>query len=279
MTWVASFYRFRPIDDPDALRATITMACTQASLRGTVLIATEGVNAALAGPRCDLERVIQDHFADMDVNWSRAAPGNPPFRRLKVRVKDEIVTFGQRLAPPLPVGEHVAADVWHELLDDPNVLVLDTRNAYESDVGTFRGAKRTNTATFNDFKAFVRRELDPERDKCIAMFCTGGIRCEKASAHLLAQGFEDVRQLDGGILRYLAETDAEASAFQGECFVFDDRVSVAGDLAQGSYELCRSCGWPVSSERLRSTRFAQDRGCPACRVSSRVSRDSTEVAT
>lgn len=241
MTAVASFYVFRTLDDLDTLRNSLDEACTAAGLKGTVLLATEGVNAALAGPRPEIERVVAAHFPEADIKWSTAAPGNPVFDRLKVRLKPEIVTFGLELSSSTRVGSHVDPATWDRLLRDPTVTVLDVRNGYESDIGTFRGAKCANTATFREFRDFVDRELHPDQDSRLALFCTGGIRCEKASAYLIEQGFEEVCQLDGGILGYLAEEGTD-SAFEGACFVFDQRVSVADGLTQGSYELCASCG-------------------------------------
>ncbi|MXY56072.1 MAG: hypothetical protein F4029_11900 [Gammaproteobacteria bacterium] len=236
--YVASFYRFHPINDVAAMRERVLAACKAHSLRGTVLLAPEGVNATLAGRLSDLENVIGRHFSGVDVKWSTAAAGNPVFQRLKVRERREIVTFDHPLSPTTPVGKHLTATAWNELVADPHVLVLDVRNGYESDIGTFKGAKRAATANFRDFPDFVEQELGDHRHRPIAMFCTGGIRCEKASAYLLAQGFEDVVQLDGGILKYFAETEDADNAFEGECFVFDERVSVTSNLEQGSYELC-----------------------------------------
>ena len=230
---VASFYRFHPVDDIHGLREAIEVSCTGRSLRGTVVLATEGVNATLAGRRGDLEAVIDRHFPGVDVKWSSAAPGNPVFRRLRVRIRPEIVTFDLPLTPSTPVGKPVSAAAWNELLADPEALVLDVRNDYESDVGTFRGVTRAATGNFRDFRDFVTREYGNDQRRPIALFCTGGIRCEKASAFLLSQGFENVSQLDGGILKYFVETD-DASAFEGECFVFDERVSVNSSLEQGS---------------------------------------------
>ena len=237
MTTVATFYRFEPLDDIATLRAAVERTCLARSLRGTVVLADEGFNATLAGTRADLTRLIERHFPGAAVKWSTATPGNPVFDRLKVREGPEIVGFDRPLAPSTPVGEHVGASDWNELLKDPDVLVVDVRNDYESEVGTFQGAKRADTANFRDFPDFVARDLADHRQRPIAMFCTGGIRCEKASAYLLEQGFADVRQLDGGILKYLAETDADDNAFEGECFVFDQRVSVTRYLEQGNSEL------------------------------------------
>ena len=196
MTAVASFYVFRPLDDLDALQSSLHKACTAEGLKGTVLLAPEGVNAALVGQRQGIERVVAAHFPEADVKWSTAAPANPVFDRLKVRLKPEIVTFGLELSPATRVGTHVDPATWDHLLRDPTVTVLDVRNDYESDIGTFRGARCANTATFGEFKDFVDNELDPGQDRRLALFCTGGFRCEKASV-LDRAGFEDVCQLDG----------------------------------------------------------------------------------
>ena len=226
MTAVVSLYRFCALRDIDERRQAIEAACLRLSLKGTVLLAPEGFNVALAGRREALHRLIADHFPNVDAKWSFASSDAAVFGRLKVRAKKEIVTFGSSLDAGARVGEHVDAAVWNRLLADPQVLVLDTRNAYESALGRFRGARCTNTASFREFPDFVAQELDPQRHRRVAMYCTGGIRCEKASAHLLEQGFERVHQLDGGVLRYLAETDATENEFDGECFVFDDRGSI-----------------------------------------------------
>ncbi len=261
---VASFYRFKPVPDSQALREAVEASCTRRSLRGTVLLAPEGVNAALAGSRRDLETVIVGHFPGVDVKWSSAAPGNPVFRRLRVRIRPEIVTFDLPLSPSTPVGKHVSATAWNQLITDPDVIALDVRNDYESDVGTFKGATRAATGNFRDFRDFVAREHGNDQRRPIAMFCTGGIRCEKASAFLLALGFENVYQLDGGILKYFAATTDADNAFDGECFVFDERVSVTAELAQGNFELCGSCGRPLSLNDRESPRCERRIGCSAC---------------
>ncbi len=261
---VASFYRFRSIDDVGALRDAVEAACLSHSLRGTVLLATEGVNATLAGHRADLDRVIRRHFPGVDVKWSSAAGGNPVFRRLRVRVRPEIVTFDRPLGTTTPVGKHIGAAAWEELIADPAVLVLDVRNGYESDVGTFKGATRADTENFRDFRRFVAERLGDARQRPVAMFCTGGIRCEKASALLLEEGFEDVRQLDGGILGYFAETRDATGAFEGECFVFDERVSVTSTLEEGGFELCGACSRPLSPTDRASPRYERGVSCPGC---------------
>ena len=243
--WVVSFYRFQRRDDLGALRAALWRACAELELKGTVLIAPEGVNVALAGSRPRLRRFTETHFPGVAANWTRAAPDTPAFRRLKVRQRDEIITCGRQLGAHTQVGCHVAPADWNALLADPEVLVLDVRNRYETAIGTFPDATAAATERFHEFADFARRELAGERRRRIAMFCTGGIRCEKASAHLLAHGFQDVCQLRGGILNYLASVPASENVFAGECFVFDGRVSLAADGTEGSYRLCRTCGQPT----------------------------------
>ena len=251
---VLSFYRFGWPGQAgcqahlEGLRGEVELGCRELALKGTVALAAEGVNAALCGRRGDLERFLRRHFRGVRATWSRATPARGPadegaFQRLKVRVKEEIVGFGRPLGPDTPTGVHVDSTAWNEMLADDDVLVLDVRNDYESAVGAFRGAMLADTATFRDFPAFARRAMAADKQRPVAMYCTGGIRCEKASAYLIERGFADVRQLDGGILRYLAETSD--NAFEGECFVFDGRVAVNADLAEGSHRLCGGCGWPV----------------------------------
>ncbi len=262
--WVASFYLFRPVDDVESVRSALESACRDADLRGTILIAPEGINGSVVGAREALESVVAEQLADFDVRWSRAKPGNAVFHRLRVRTKPEIVSFGFSLSADQRLGEHVDRDRWNELLDDPDVVVIDTRNHYESAIGTFRGAVPAETESFREFPAFVDRTLDPTRQSKIAMFCTGGIRCEKASALLLERGFESVYQLDGGILRYLAESDEAENAFEGECFVFDQRVSVTATLEQGDYEQCHACRRAISAADKTSDAYEPGVSCPRC---------------
>lgn len=231
---VAAFYAFRPITHPEALRDDVEQACRERGLRGTVLIAPEGINVALAGRRPNVEAVIERcfHCVQERVQWSRAAAGNPVFDQLKVRVKAEIVTFDLALDAQTPVAKPVAPSDWNRLIEDPNTLTLDTRNAFESARGTFRGAHPVNTESFREFRTYADT-LRRDGQRRIAMFCTGGIRCEKASALLLGQGFDEVYQLEGGILRYLAEVPDAESTFEGDCFVFDQREAVVRDEATG----------------------------------------------
>ena len=260
---VLSFYRFGWPGEAgsqaglDSQRTAVERSCRELALKGTVSLAAEGVNAALCGRGGALERFLRRHFRGVRATWSHASSActGSAFERLKVRVKEEIVGFGRPLASATPVGAHVDAAAWNEMLADDDVYVLDVRNDYESAVGAFRGATLANTATFREFPAFVQRALAADKQRPVAMYCTGGIRCEKASAYLVEHGFADVRQLDGGILKYLAETSD--GAFEGECFVFDGRVTVNADLAAGSHCLCSGCGWPVSNEAAT---------CPNCKT-------------
>jgi UPF0176 protein len=270
MPSVMTFYRFVRLTNLTELRDSLERAAAARRLKGTILLAGEGINATLAGPRRALDEFRAElgrrgAFAGMRVRYSSAAPDNPVFYRLKVRIKAEIVRLDQPgVAPDRRTGEHVDPRRWNALLDDPSVLVLDTRNGYEIAIGTFPGARDPGTRAFRELPDYVHRHLDPSRHPRVAMFCTGGIRCEKASAWLLEQGFESVYQLDGGILSYLENVAAEENRWKGECFVFDQRVSVAPDLGQGSFEQCYACRRPLSAEDMASTAYQPGVRCPHC---------------
>jgi UPF0176 protein len=227
---VAAFYKFVAIEDCERLRADIKARCAQGAIKGTALIAREGLNATLAGAHQEIARLLDwlradPRFADLVVKEA-VAPVRP-FKRLKVKIKSEIIRFGEPEANPLSrTGTRVAPVDWNALIREPGVVVVDTRNAYEVDAGTFEGAVDPATRTFRDFPNLVAANLDPVRHPKVAMFCTGGIRCEKASAYLLSKGFREVYQLDGGILSYLERVPAEESLWRGECFVFDEREAV-----------------------------------------------------
>lgn len=267
---VATFYRFVPLEDLEGLREGIEAQAAALGLRGTVLIAAEGINGTLTGPRRGLDALLialraEAPFAGLRARYSSAEPGNPVFDRLKVRIKAEIVALGQPgVDPSRRTGEHVDAERWHALLDDPEVLVIDTRNRYEIDVGSFPGAVDPGTDSFREFPEFVDRALDPARHRRVAMFCTGGIRCEKASAYLLERGFEMVYQLGGGILNYLETVPADRNRWQGECFVFDQRVTVTPALTEGAYRQCHACRHPLTAADLASPDFLPGRSCPYC---------------
>jgi UPF0176 protein len=265
---VITFYRFVRIDDPPPLAALLRNRTAELCLKGTILVAHEGINATLAGGadalRTFCDRLAEDpRFAALPVRHSTGDAANPIFYRMKVRVRAEIVALKcGAIDPSQRTGTHVDAATWNRLLDDPDVVVIDTRNRYEIAVGTFPGALDPGTRSFREFPQFAAT-LDPQRHRRVAMFCTGGIRCEKASAYLLDQGFAEVYQLDGGILTYLEEAGA-ASRFDGECFVFDQRVSVSDALEQGAYTLCHACRQPLAEADVRSPDYVLDVSCPYC---------------
>jgi UPF0176 protein len=226
---IAAFYRFVSLADPAALREQFGAAFSEQELCGTMLIATEGVNGTLAGSAETIDRLLamlaEKVGLDRDeVKFSSAE--ERPFGRLKFKLKDEILAFRRAVVDPTQAGRYVAPREWNALIADPDVLLLDTRNGYETEIGTFAGAIDPRIETFSEFATFVRERLDPAKHRKVAMFCTGGIRCEKASAFMLQEGFGEVYHLQGGILKYLEEVPKEESAWQGECFVFDRRRSV-----------------------------------------------------
>lgn len=266
---IASFYKFVTITDPRALGAQLLAHARTAQLRGTLLLATEGLNASIAGAPSsvlsflDFVRSLPGFETLSDVRQSLHA--NAPFRRLKVKYKPEIVTMGvDGIAPALRTGVHVAPDDWNALLNDPHVLLIDARNRYEHRVGTFAGALDLGMESFREFPALVDAELARRGAQRVAMFCTGGIRCEKASAYLLARGCEEVYQLSGGILRYLEETPPETSRWVGECFVFDERVALDGGLSPGEHRLCFACRRPLSAEDRASALYIHGECCAQC---------------
>ncbi|MFM7378940.1 MAG: rhodanese-related sulfurtransferase [Erythrobacter sp.] len=267
---VAALYQFTRFDDPSALRGPLLALCEAQGIKGTLLLAREGINGTIAGSPEGLEAVLA-HIralpgcADLDVKFS-GAPAMP-FHRMKVRLKREIVTMGEPdIDPTLSVGTYVDPGDWNALIADPDTLVIDTRNDYEVAVGTFAGSVDPQTPTFRDFPAWFRehRAALLEGRKKVAMFCTGGIRCEKSTAFLRAEGVEEVYHLKGGILKYLEQVPEDESLWQGECFVFDERVTVRHGLAQGTFELCRACRRPLDAEALAHPDYEDGVSCPAC---------------
>ncbi len=260
-------YRFLEVDDPDALRLRIEELARRENLLGTVLLAREGINASLAGSEPALRRLfaaVEGWLgAPLEVKAHRAQA--PPFRKLRVRVRPEIVTFGEPHADPrTAVGEYVDARSFNEMLADPEVLVIDVRNDYEVAAGSFPGAIDPDTRDFREFADYVRNQLASEKERKVAMFCTGGIRCEKATSLLLHEGFSRVYHLEGGILRYLEDVPPEENAWRGECFVFDDRGTVGRDLSPGQMERCRMCGWPLSAADLEHPSYEEGVSCLHC---------------
>ena len=262
-----AFYRFCAINDPVALQTELKLLGHKLDLLGTILVAREGVNGTLVGLPDALQQMadtLVERCGEMPLKWSDIQPGNAGFFRFKVKLKEEIVTFGVDTLDLEQTGEHVSAEQWNALLEDPEVLVIDTRNQYEIDIGSFPGAVSPHTTNFRDFPSWVERELDPQEHKHVAMFCTGGIRCEKASAYMVQQGFESVYQLDGGVLKYLEDADSDNNQWQGECFVFDQRVSVDADLQQGNYQQCFACRHPVSQADMEAPEYEPGVSCPHC---------------
>ena len=250
------------------MRDPLAALCRAEGLRGTILLAAEGINGTVSGNRSGLDRMfawLREHPPMRDLTWKESRHPEHPFGRMKVRLKDEIVSMGvPDVRPDRRTGTHVPPGQWNELIADPGVTVIDTRNNYEVYLGTFEGALNPATESFRDFPQFVSEHLDPERDRRIAMFCTGGIRCEKASSYLLDRGFEAVYQLDGGILSYLEEVDASESLWSGECFVFDDRVTVDHDLRAGDHEVCPNCRMPIGPGERDLPEFIPHVCCVHC---------------
>jgi UPF0176 protein len=267
---VAALYKFTPFPDPEALRAPLLAACEAVGIKGTLLLAREGINGTIAGTDNALASVLGHIRAlpgcgDCDVKFS-AAP-EMPFHRMKVRVKREIVTMGEPdIDPTLSAGHYVDPHDWNALIADPDTIVIDTRNDYEVAVGTFQGAVDPQTPSFRDFPAWFRdhREDLLEGKKKVAMFCTGGIRCEKSTSFLRAEGVDEVYHLKGGILKYLEQVPETQSLWQGECFVFDERVTVRHGLAQGTFQLCRACRRPLNAAALAHPDYEGGVSCPAC---------------
>lgn len=269
---VAALYKFAPFDDLAAKRRRLAELCETQGIKGTLLLAHEGINGTIAGTPEAIGQVVA-HIralpgcADLDVKYSGADA--PPFHRMKVRIKREIVTMGQPDIDPLAeVGHYVAPEDWNALIADPATIVIDTRNDYEVAIGTFERAIDPHTRTFRDFPVWFRERRDTligeGQQPKIAMFCTGGIRCEKATAFLKAEGLDEVYHLKGGILKYLETVPTEESLWRGECFVFDQRVAVTHDLEAGSSALCHACMRPIGDAERQSPLFAEGVSCPAC---------------
>ncbi len=265
---VVTFYRFVPLPDCSELLTLLRQRGEDAGLLGTVILASEGINATVAGPPAAvdgwLEKLADDpRFTGLALRTSTAE--HMPFYRFKVQLRKEIVTLGQPDVRPLArTGRHVAARDWNQLLADPQVTVIDARNHFEVAAGTFEGALDPHTTSFGEFPEFVSTHLDPARHRKIAMFCTGGIRCEKASSWMLGQGFDEVYQLSGGILAYLEQIPAGEGRWNGACFVFDQRVAVGYGLERSNLRICRGCRHPLTPEALAHADFEDGVSCQYC---------------
>ena len=265
---VATFYQFADLPDFEAKRAPLKAECGRHSVVGTIILAPEGINGTIAGPSAGVESVLgfirgDERLAKLPVRLCDTE--RITFHRMKVLLRTEIVTLGAPEADPREdVGEYVEPGDWNALISDPAVTVIDTRNDYEVEMGTFRGAIDPKTESFGEWPKYVQRHLDPEEHPRIAMFCTGGIRCEKASAYLLRHGFSEVFQLRGGILNYLQNMPESDSLWEGDCFVFDHRVSVRHGLDQGEYEVCFGCRWPLTQADRQSPKYELGVSCTRC---------------
>ena len=265
---VAALYKFVSLPDYRELQAPLLSFSQSQEIKGTLLLAQEGINGTIAGYRQQIDAVLaflraDSRFADLEHKESYTE--TPPFERMKVRLKKEIVTLGlPEINPNEKVGIYVQPEAWNDLISNPEVTVIDTRNDYEVTIGTFKGAENPQTQTFRDFPQYVKQHLDSSKQKKVALFCTGGIRCEKASSYLLSQGFEEVYHLKGGILKYLEAVPPEESLWEGECFVFDERVAVGHGLEIGSHELCFCCGHPISESDKSSPKYEEGISCSEC---------------
>ena len=269
--WVGTFYGFARVADPEAVKANMVRYIGEDPVYGTILVAEEGANGTLCAPtRAMLDETLGRLSAEIglsagfDPTWSRV--DRPIFHKLKVQVKKEIVTFKTPEATPLEGegGTHLGPDDWNELISDPDTIIIDTRNSFETKVGTFPRAIDPGNVSFSEFPAFVEEQLRGQEGKKVAMFCTGGIRCEKASVYMKAQGFDQVFQLKGGILRYFQETTAETNLWDGDCYVFDDRVALDRNLEPGGHISCPVCRMPVRPDQFDDPRFKAGYSCPNC---------------
>ena len=266
----AALYKFVDLPDCAALRDPLLAVCEAHEVKGTLLLAREGINGTIAGPEAGVQAVLAFLHADPRLatlghkaSWS----DKPPFSRMKVRLKNEIVTLRvPGLDPSRTVGQYVKPKDWNALLADPDVLVIDTRNDYEVAIGSFKGAINPDIKTFTELPAWLDAQpaLQDGKKPKVAMFCTGGIRCEKSTALMKMRGFDEVYHLEGGILKYLEEVPPEQSTWEGECFVFDERVSVGHGLRPGPHELCRSCRWPLGEAEKASPLYVKGVSCPHC---------------
>ncbi|MDT8428347.1 MAG: rhodanese-related sulfurtransferase [Pseudomonadales bacterium] len=265
---VAALYRFVRLEDYPALQVPLLALMKANRVKGTLLLAREGINGTIAGSRTGIDTVLDwlrsdPRFRNLEVKESFTCEN--PFYRSKVKLKKEIVTMGvEDIDPQEIVGTYVKPQDWNELLADPEVLVIDTRNHYEVEIGTFHNAIDPGTESFREFPAYVQQHLNPDRHKKVAMFCTGGIRCEKSTAYLKQQGFAEVYHLEGGILKYLEEIPQEQSLWQGECFVFDNRVTVRHGLVKGDYDQCHACRRPITTADKSSPHYEKGVSCPYC---------------
>jgi len=265
---VAALYKFVNLPDYVELRDKLYQHLVLNKVKGTLLLAEEGINGTICGTRDGIDAVRQWLDADgrfEGLSYKESFADEPAFYRTKVKLKTEIVTMGvPGVNPQHIVGTYVKGEDWNRLIEDPDTILIDTRNDYEVAIGTFKNAVNPNTTSFREFPQWAAENLDKTKHKKVAMFCTGGIRCEKSTAYLKEQGFDEVYHLDGGILKYLEEMPEQNSLWQGECFVFDQRVAVKHGLEQGSYDQCYACRMPLSQADMQSVKYIKGMSCPHC---------------
>ena len=265
---VCALYKFSALDNYRELREPLLRVMHENQVRGTLLLASEGINGTVAASREGVNSLLAWLRNDprlSDIDYKESFTDRLPFKRTRVKLKKEIVTMGvPGIDPKRVVGTYVSPHEWNQLISDPDVLLVDTRNDYEVKVGTFKDAINPATETFREFPGFVKENLDPKKHKKVAMFCTGGIRCEKSTAYLKEQGFDAVYHLKGGILKYLEEVPDEETLWEGECFVFDERVTVNNRLEKGSYDQCNACRLPITAADKASDKYQQGVSCPCC---------------
>ena len=272
MFLTVAFYHFVTLDKKNNIQEHVYNFCEANNIKGTILLADEGINGTISGKEKNIrdflifikkEGLFNGVFSKLEHKESWASKN--PFYRMKVRLKKEIVALGvDGVSPTKNVGKYVKPEEWNNLISDPNTIIIDTRNHYEVDIGTFKNATNPNTSTFRELPSFIEENLDPKTPKKIAMFCTGGIRCEKATSLMLDKGFKDVYHLEGGILKYLETIDKDKSLWEGECFVFDQRVAVTHGLNEGKYDQCYACRHPLSPDEKNSSHYIKGISCPYC---------------
>ena len=271
MNIVATLYKFSLIKEPNLLQLKIRSKFKSYSVYGTILIGNEGLNGTISGNKSNIVKAIKyiksiEGFDNIDIKYSEAQEN--PFARLKIKLKKEIVTIGDVSIDPNDIaGQYVNPENWNDLISDENTILIDTRNDYEYSIGTFKNSINPNTVKFREFPEWVKKQNFSKEDKetkKIAMFCTGGIRCEKASSFMKKEGFNDVNHLKGGILKYFEVVDEQDSLWSGECFVFDERVSVRHDLSVGTFDMCHGCRMPITEEDKKSMSYIKGVACPKC---------------
>ena len=265
---VCAMYKFVALENYEAMRQPLLAQMEALGIKGTLLLASEGINGTVSGPREGIDGLLAYLNNDARINpisFKESLHDEQPFYRTKVKLKKEIVTMGvEGINPRHTVGTYVKPKDWNALISDPDVLVIDTRNDYEIEIGTFKHAVDPKTKTFREFPDYVKDNMDPQQHKKVAMFCTGGIRCEKSTAYLKEQGFDEVYHLEGGILQYLQDVPKEESLWEGDCFVFDNRVAVNHDLEKSQYDACYACRLPITEEDKQSDKYEPGVSCPQC---------------